>query len=108
MGEFAEDDEEDDEGWDPRPHFVVVDYLVAEDRYKPGCCCYDDDACITRDGRVDGVDELGADYDVDGGPAYTGEDVEARNWGSLALISSRMGKTAGFEGGSCIIGWGSM
>lgn len=91
MGEFAEDDEEDYEGGDPGPEFVVVDYFVAEDGHKPGCCCDYDDACISWDGGVDGVDELSADYDVDSGPAYAGEDVEAGNWGNLVLVPPKTG-----------------
>ncbi len=77
VGEFAEDDEEDDEGGDPGPEFVVVHDFVAEDGDEPGRGGDDDDAGVAGDVAVDGVDELGADDDVHGGPADTGEDVEA-------------------------------
>ena len=77
MGEFAEDDDENDEGRDPGPEFVVVDHFVAEDSDEPGRCGYDDDAGVTWNVGIDGVNELGANYDVDGRPAYTGENVKA-------------------------------
>jgi len=55
----------------------VVHDFVAEDGDEPGRGGDDDDAGVAGDVAVDGVDELGADDDVHGGPADTGEDVEA-------------------------------
>lgn len=76
VGEFAEDDEEDDKRWDPGVEFVVVDYLVAEKGDDEGRSGDDDDTGVARDVAVHGVEELGANNDVDGGPADAGEDVE--------------------------------
>jgi len=76
VGEDAEDDEEDDEARHPGDHLVVVDCFVAEAGDDEGARGDDDDAGPAGDVRVDGVDELGADDDVDGAPAETGEAVE--------------------------------
>jgi hypothetical protein len=65
-GEDAGDDEKDDEARYPGNHFVVVHDLVAEEGDDEGACCDDDDASPTWDVRVDGMDQLGSDDDVDG------------------------------------------
>ena len=79
MGKFAEDDEEDDEGRDPRPEFVRMHDLVAEEADDEGADGDDDDAREARDVVVDGVDELRAHDRVHRGPADTSEDVEHAN-----------------------------
>ena len=66
MGELAEDDEEDDEAGDPRIELVGVDDLVAEEGDDEGCGGDDDDACVAGDVCIDGVEELGADDDING------------------------------------------
>ena len=76
MREFAEHDEEDDEAGDPGPEFVEMHDFVAEEGDEEGRCGDDDDTGVAGDGVVDRVQELGADDDVDGGPADAGEDVE--------------------------------
>ena len=53
--------------------------FVAEDGDKPCRRGDDDDASIARNVGVNGVDQLGADDDVYGGPAHTSEDVETCN-----------------------------
>jgi hypothetical protein len=79
MSELAEHDEEDDEAGDPRDHFVEVNDLVAKKGDQEGACCNDDDPGVSRHVRVDGVDELCADNDVDGRPSQAGEAVEDGN-----------------------------
>ena len=64
MGEFTQDDQKDDKGRDPAPLFVVMDDLVAKERDQKGGCCDDDDAGITGDIGIDGVDQLSADNDI--------------------------------------------
>ena len=79
MRELAKYDEEDDQTWDPRPELVGMHNLVAKDGDKP--CRRRDyyDTSIAGNVGVDRVDQLGADYDIDSGPAHAGEDVEACN-----------------------------
>ena len=79
MSEFAQDDEEDDEAGDPAVELVIVNDLVAEQRDQKGRCGNDDDTRVARDVRVDGVEELRANNDIDGGPPDAGEDVEDGN-----------------------------
>ncbi len=79
MGELAEDDEEDDEAGDPGPVFVEVHDFVAEEGHDEGCCGDDDDARISGDAGIDGIQELGADYHVDSGPPYAGQDIKYGN-----------------------------
>ena len=56
MRELAEYDEEDDETWDPGPELVGMHNFVAEDGDEP-CRRGDyDDASITGNISVDGVD----------------------------------------------------
>jgi hypothetical protein len=50
--------------------------FVAEKGYQKCADGNDDDAGVARDVVIDGVDELGADDGVDGGPTDAGEDVE--------------------------------
>ena len=80
MSEFAQDDEEDDEAGDPGPELVEVYDFVAEEGNEEGGGGNDDDTGIAGDGTVDGMQELGADDDIDGGPADAGEDVEDGNY----------------------------
>lgn len=82
MREFAEDNEEDDEAGDPGPVFVHVDDFVAEEGDDERCCRDDDNACVSGNVGIDGIEELGADYHVDGRPAYAGQDVEDSDWKS--------------------------
>lgn len=79
MRELSEHDQEDYEAGDPRVVFVGVHHLVAEKRDEEGRGCDDDDAGPSRDVGVDCIQELGADNDVDGGPADARKDVENRN-----------------------------
>lgn len=76
VGEFAEDDEEDDEAGDPGPEFVGVDHLVAEQGDQEGRCRDDDDARISWHVRVDRIDQLCAHDHVDGRPAHASQAVE--------------------------------
>lgn len=76
MSELAEDDEEDDEGRDPAVELVVVDDFVAEEGDEEGRSCDDNDACKAGKIVIHSVEELGANYDVDGGPTNASEDVE--------------------------------
>ena len=75
--EFTKYNQKDDQGWDPGPEFIYVHHFVAEDCDEPGCCCNDDDACVAGHVCIDGVDQLSAHNDIDGGPAYAGKNVEA-------------------------------
>lgn len=89
MRELAEYDEEDDQTGDPRPEFVDMHNFVAEDCDEP-CRGRDyDDASIARNVGVDGVDQLGADYDIHGGPAHTGKDIEACDCGAALVLELR-------------------
>lgn len=72
MCKLAEDNQEDDEGWDPAIEFVVVDDFVAEEGDKEGAGGNDDDTCVPRDIIVDSMQELGANNDIDRGPPDTG------------------------------------
>ncbi len=66
MPEFAKHDQENDGGRDPGVEFVDVYDFVAEDGHYPGCCCDNYDASVAGNVGVHGVDELSADYDIDG------------------------------------------
>lgn len=79
MGKFAKNNKEDDEAWNPAVELVVVDDFVAEEGDKEGGSRNDNDAGITGDIMVDGVQELSTDDDVHGGPANASEDVEDGN-----------------------------
>ena len=79
MREFSNDDEKDDQGRDPRPEFVHMDNLVAEDNDEEGAESDNEDSHPTRNVMVDGMDKLCTDNDVDRGPAYTRKNVETRN-----------------------------
>lgn len=81
-GEEAEDDEENDEGWDPGVELVEMDDFVAEDGDEE--CAYgdDQDASPAGDVVVNGVYDLGANDDVDARPSDAGEDVEKGNFGT--------------------------
>lgn len=63
--------------------------FVAEDGDEPRRRRNYDDARIAGNAGVDGVDQLGADYDVHSGPAHTGEDVEACNCGAALVDEFR-------------------
>lgn len=56
-----------------------MDNLVAKQRDEKSCSGNDDNACPARHVVVHGMEELGTDNDVDGGPAYAGKDVEDGN-----------------------------
>lgn len=79
VGEFAEDDEEDDEAGDPGPELVRVHHLVAKTCDQEGRCCNDDDARISWYVGVDRIDQLCAHDNVDGRPADAGQAIEDRN-----------------------------
>ena len=79
MGELAKHNKEDDEAGNPGPELVCMYDFVAEHGDKECSRCNDDDACITGDVTIDGVDELRADYHVDGRPAHACENVEKGN-----------------------------
>src|SRR5947199_8127940 len=55
-------------------------HLVAEKSDKEGSGGDNDDASISRDFGVDGIDKLCADDDINRRPSNAGEDVEARNY----------------------------
>lgn len=96
MRELAEYDEEDDCTGDPGPELVDVYDFVAEDGDDPRRRRDYNDARVAGDVSVDGVDQLGADYDIHGGPAHAGEDVEACNCGAALVAGFRMrGKGTG-------------
>ena len=59
--------------------------FVAEDGDEPGRRCDYDDAGIAGNVGVDGVDQLGANYDIHGGPAHTSDDVVACNCGATLV-----------------------
>ena len=87
--ELAQYDQEDDQTGDPRPELVSMYNFIPEHGDDPCRRRDDDDARIARNVGVDGVDQLGADYDVHGGPAHTGEDIEACNYeAALVLVAS--------------------
>lgn len=93
MRELAEYDEEDDGTGDPGPELVGMHNFVAEDGDKPRRRCDYDDASITGNISVNSVDQLGADYDIHGGPTHTGKDIEACNYGAaLVPRPQRRGK----------------
>ena len=106
MRELAEYDEEDDRTGDPRPELIGVHDFVAEDGDEPRRRCDYNDARIAGDVGVDGIDELGADYDIHSGPAHTGEDVEACNCGAalVAGFQRRAIETWGDENASMVKG----
>lgn len=88
MPEFSKYDQKDDCGGNPGVEFVDVDNFVAEDCDYPRCCCDNDDASVAWYIAVHSVEELGADYDVDCRPPYTGEDVEDGDWWMLVNCSA--------------------
>ena len=61
MGKDSEDNEEDDGSWKPGPKLVCVNDLVAEERDQERAECDDQDAGISWDAWVDGMDQLCAD-----------------------------------------------
>lgn len=61
MREDTKDDDEDDGGRDPRPEFVEMDNLVAEEGNKQRTESNDDNASVAGNIVVDGIDHLGAD-----------------------------------------------
>ena len=108
MRELAEYDEEDDQTGDPRPELVDMHNFVAEDCDEPCRRRDDDDASIARNVGVDGVDQWGADYDMHGGPAHTGKDVEPCKCGAVLIPGLRRRENGGCGGyRECFIGWGS-
>ena len=74
--ELAQHDEEDDEAGDPGPELVRVHDLVPEEGDEERRRGDDDDARVSGDIRVHGVEQLRADDDVDRRPSDAGEDVE--------------------------------
>ena len=105
MRELAEHDQEDDQTGDPRVEFVKMYNFITEDGDDPCRRRDDDDARITRHVGVDGVDQLGADYDVHGGPAHTGEDIEACNCdAALVPVLRRREKGHGCEENASFVG----
>ena len=94
MRKFAQHDEEDDQTGDPRPGLVLVHHLVAEDGDEPCRRCDYNDTSVARDVVIHGVDQLGAYYDIHGGPAHTSEDIKACNCGMVLVPGLRGGKEA--------------
>ncbi len=72
MGEFAKNDEEDDEARDPGPVLVEVHDFIAEERDNEGRGGNDYDTCISWHVGIDSVEELRADYHIDSRPPYAG------------------------------------
>ena len=79
MGECAEDDQEDDEAGDPAVKLVGVHDFVAEQGDDECCSCDDDNTSPAWNVGIHSVEDLSAYNDVDGRPAYTGQDIEKRN-----------------------------
>lgn len=94
MRKHAEEDKEDNQRRDPSDEFVVVHDLVAKGAHEESADSDDGDSSATGHAWVDGLDQLGADNRVHGGPANTREHVEAGDCGSyvsfilLAIASS--------------------
>ncbi len=81
--------------------------LVAEDRDEPSRRGDYDDTSVARNAGVDCVDQLGANYDIHGGPAHTSEDVEARNCGATLAYGFQRGAKGMWGQEKCFIGGGS-
>ena len=76
MCEFPKDDEEDNETGDPGIHLVHVNNLVSEERDQECACCDDNDACVSRNIRIDSIQKLSSYDDVDSGPSDARKDIE--------------------------------
>lgn len=76
MSKGSEDDHEHDEGWDPAPVLVCVNYLVSGECDEEGANGDDEDTGETRYVGVYCDDELGTHDGVGGRPSHTGQDVE--------------------------------
>lgn len=79
VSEYAKNDHENNEGRYPTPEFVGVNNLVAKKADEEGANRDDEDASVSRDVIVDGVDQLSAHYAIDSGPSNAGENVEDSN-----------------------------
>jgi hypothetical protein len=90
VGEFAKDDQEDDEARDPGHHLVEVHDLVAEEGDEERAGGDDDDAGITWHVGVDGMDQLRAYNDVDGRPAKAGKTIEDGDYDGCVSLWSKM------------------
>lgn len=81
MRKFAQDDKEDDKARDPGVSLVRMHHLVPEESDEECHGSNDNDAGPAGHIAIDGVEELGADDDIDSGPAETGDDIEDSNFG---------------------------
>lgn len=101
VGEDPEHDREDDGGGQPRPELVGVYDLLAKHADDQGGDGDDEDAREAGNVGVDGLEELGADDGVDGGPAQTCHDIEEGDEldAPPAEPEARQGHLAETEGG---------
>ena len=76
MGELAQHNEEDDEAGYPGPELVCMHHLVAKERNEEGRCRDDDNSCVSWNISIHRMNELCADYRIDGGPPHACKDIE--------------------------------
>jgi hypothetical protein len=80
VGEFTQDDQENNKAGDPAVHLIDMDNLVAEEGDEESAGGDDDNSSESRHLRVDSVDQLRANNNIDSGPAQACKAVEESNF----------------------------
>ena len=91
MCKFAQNDQEDDEARYPAVELIEMDNLVAEERDNKSTGGNDNDASPARNIRIDSVEQLCPNNDIDRGPAQTSQAIEYGNYdsGSVSLTHGK-------------------
>jgi hypothetical protein len=79
MSKLPGDDNEHNEAWDPTDHFVIMHNLVPKQGDNEGAGSNENDSGPSWYIRVDGMDQLGSDDDIDCRPAEACQATEDRD-----------------------------
>lgn len=85
VSKHAEDNHEDDEGWDPAVELIQVNDLVSSESNEECADGDDQNACKTRNVAVDGIEQLGADNRVGRRPTQAGQDIQKSDCAAIGL-----------------------